>query len=387
MTQHPRRILALGALLLALVAGCSEAGIPDLALEPALGGATFTQPIEVAPYPDGRTLVAERGGRIWLADGAGEVSALADLSPLVDADRGEGLLSVALDPAFDVNGMLWVYYFASDEPSRTVLARFELQSDTVDLATELVVLEFPQPGFNQNGGAIRFGSAGYLYLSLGDGSASTDPFDQGQDRTTLLATVIRIDVEHATVEEPYRIPPSNPFVDTPGTAPEIFAFGLRNPFRMTIDLAGDAADSTASDDIWLGDVGVSNAEEVNRITAGGNYGWSIVEGDACIRAVECDRDGLIPPVHSYAHDLGRCAVIGGVVYRGDAIEALQGRYLFGDLCSGEIWALDPDAPDSTAPLIADLDGMLVTFALDADGEVLVADHDGGGVYRLVEVVR
>lgn len=371
-----------------LLASCGAEEIPSVTLEPALGGLAFSEPVEVGAYPGGgvdgeRVFVAERGGRIWVATEDGEQALLGDLAPLVEAELGEGLLSVALDPAFEENGRLWAYYFAAEEPWRTVLARFEVVDDAVVIESELVVLEMGQPGFNQNGGAIRFDAAGYLYLSVGDGSASTDPFDQGQDTSTLLATVLRLDVSAASEAEPYRLPPSNPFVGEAGVRPEIYAYGFRNPWRMSID--------QPSGGIWLGDVGFTNAEEINLVEAGGNYGWSVLEGTRCLGRPGCETAGFAPPVFEYAHDEGRCAAVGGLVYRGDALDGLRGRYLFGDLCSGEIWALTGDASDAAGGdvegeplLLADLDGMLVTFGVDGAGEVLVVDHQGGGVYRLVE---
>ncbi|MCA9847600.1 MAG: PQQ-dependent sugar dehydrogenase, partial [Dehalococcoidia bacterium] len=158
----------------------------------------------------------------------------------------------------------------------------------------------------------------------------------------------------------------------------IFAYGFRNPWRMSIDLEDDT--------VWLGDVGFSNAEEVDRVEAGGNYGWSVLEGSHCLNATDCPSEGFAPPLYEFPHTEGRCAAVGGLVYRGDAIEGLGGRYVFGDLCTGQIWALPRSARagDDIVPLLlADLDGMLVTFGVDADGEVLVADYEGGGIYRLV----
>lgn len=376
----PLAILLLASFLVAC--GSEEAHVDEahFDLASALGAVTFSQPVEVGAYPGDRVFVAERGGAIWVVTEDGERTLLGDLAPLVEARRGEGLLSLALDPAFEENGWLWAYYFAADEPWRSVLARFQVEDDRIDLGTELVVLEMEQPGFNQNGGAIRFDADGYLYLSVGDGSASTDPFDQGQDPSTLLATVLRLDVSESSEAEPYRVPPSNPFVDREGYRPEVYAYGFRNPWRMSID--------EESGEIWLGDVGFTNAEEIDLVEGGGNYGWSILEGTRCLRG-DCDAEGFTPPVYEYGHDEGRCAAVGGVVYRGEALEALQGRYLFGDLCSGEIWAFSRGGTveEGEAPtLLADLDGMLVTFGVDSDGEVLVADHQGGGVYRLVEGV-
>lgn len=367
---------AIAATLVVMAAtGCSSDDGPlAVRLVPALGGARFEQPIEVAAYPGGAVLVAERGGRIWLAGESAPPRLLADLRSLVEL-QGEGLLSVAVDPRFQETGWLWAYYFARGDP-RTVLARFAVEDGAVDPASVLPLIEFPQPGFNQNGGAVRFDGEGYLYLSVGDGSASTDPFLQGQDRSTLLATVLRLDVRDSSPAAPYRIPSDNPFVGEEGVRPEIYAYGFRNPFRMSVD--------PLTEQVWLGDVGFTFFEEVNLVEAGGNYGWSLMEGDRCMRRAECEQSGLLPPAYAYPHEGGRCAVIGGFVYRGRALPALEGRYLFGDFCSGEIIALPADIEGGEAPAtLAVLGGALVTFGRDAEGEVLVADHDGGGVYRLV----
>ncbi|GMU41780.1 MAG: hypothetical protein AMXMBFR23_26460 [Chloroflexota bacterium] len=367
----PRSLFAASMLVIALALGCD--GAPRLRAKPVLAGVTFDRPVEVAAYPDGRLLVAEQGGTVWLADDEGERALLLDLAGVVDDERGEGLLSVALDPEYEANGHVWAFYFA-DDPMRSDLVRYTVRGGPADPSSALVVLSVAQPGYNQNGGAIRFADDGTLVLSLGDGSASTDPFEQGQDTTTLLATVVRLDVSAASEDEPYRVPPDNPFVHDARVRPEIFAYGFRNPFRMDIDPATGA--------VWLGDVGASTTEEVNRIVPGGNYGWSVVEGDRCLDATDCDRTGLIPPVATYSHTDDTCAVIGGVVYRGEAIEALDGHYLYADMCSGTIFALDTD--DGATPVeVGESEGVPVTFGRDADGEVLVADYAGGGIYRLV----
>jgi glucose/arabinose dehydrogenase len=363
-----------------VLGGCGEDGpveLPPLELAPALGGERYAEPVEIGTYPDGRLFLAERAGRVLLVseeDPAGAV--LLEITDRVDDDYGEGLLSVALDPGFESNGFVWVYYFAEGDPDQTLLSRFSVAGDVADPASELVALALEQPGFNQNGGAIRFGpDDGMLYLSLGDGSASTDPFMNGQNLGTLLGTVIRIDVREASEAEPYRVPSDNPFVETAGARAEIWAYGLRNPWRMTID--------AESGEMWLGDVQVSTEEEVDRVERGDNLGWSVMEGAGCLSRTGCDPDGYVLPRATYPHGEGRCAVIGGVVYRGEAIEALAGRYLYGDFCSGRMWALDREG-GSAPELIADLEGQLTSFGTDADEEVLVLDIDGGGVYRLRE---
>ncbi|MDA0270693.1 MAG: PQQ-dependent sugar dehydrogenase [Chloroflexi bacterium] len=361
-------------LLVALIASaCAEGDVPrSLQVTPILGGATFDRPVEVGVLGTGELFIAEQGETVWRAVDApgGVIEPLIDLTTLVDDELGEGLLSVALDPQFEENHHLWAYYFAHDDPARAILARFDLAEGDATLESELVVLEVGQPGYNQNGGSIRFGPDGMLYLSLGDGSASDDPFEQGQDPSTLLATVIRIDVSASTAESPYSVPPDNPLIGHETARPELYAWGFRNPFRMSID--------AATGQVWLGDVGVSTAEEVNRVDPGGNHGWSVMEGDECLHGRPCDAEGFVPPVFTYSHEAGHCAVIGGVVYRGLAIPELHGHYVFGDFCSGAIWALDGEE----AVQIAALEGQLVTFGEDERGEILLADFAGGGIYRL-----
>ena len=384
------RLAAAAGGLALLVAACGGGGgepppWPEVALAPALGGARFERPVEAGAYPGGRVFVAEQGGLVVVldADGGGRRT-LLDLRGRVDARRGEGLLSVALEPGFARHGRLWAYYFAAGEPPRTVLARFAAADGgdgAADAADGLEALALPQPGYNQNGGAIRFGPDGMLYLGLGDGSASADPFANGQNRGTLLGSVIRIDVREASAARPYATPPGNPFAAEPGARGEIWAYGLRNPWRMAFDPEGGA--------LWLGDVGFSGAEEVNRAGRGDNLGWSVLEGFACLRpAAACERAGLTPPVAAYAHEAGRCAVTGGLVYRGEAIPALRGAYLYGDYCSGEIFALRPPPEDAEAATalaepfaLADGAGAVVSFGLGADGEALVVDH-GGAIWRI-----
>ena len=367
------------ATLAALALACGgDDELPPLGFEAALGGRTFEVPIEVGAYEGDRLFVAERPGRVWIvSESDPQGTLLMDITTRSDIRLGEGLLTLALDPEFASNGYLWAFYFVLPErPPLTRLSRFTVEGDSVDLDSELVLLELDQPGFNQNGADIVFGPDGMLYLSLGDGSASTDPFLNGQNKMTLLGSIIRIDVRESSEAELYRIPSDNPFVDDLEARPELFAYGVRNPFRMSID--------PKSGELWLGDVQVSAEEEIDRVQAGDNLGWSLMEGAHCLRR-DCDPAGLTPPIWTYLHDQGRCAVVGGLVYRGDHFKALRGRYLFGDFCSGEVWSLDRDAEVAAPEVIAQLGAGLVSFGTDAAGEVLVLDHEGGGVFRLVEV--
>ena len=335
-----------------------------VAAAPALGGRVFDQPVELGAYPGGRIFVAEQDGGVFLfnRDGSNE-QVLIGLGHTVSRDGGEeGLLSVALDPAFDSNGHLWAYYTAAS-PRRSVLARYTVSTDAVDFSTELIVLELDQPFENHNGGAIRFGPDGMLYLGFGDGGFGDDPDGNGQDRSTLLGSIIRIDVREASTAQPYAIPSDNPFVDEAGVRPEIWAYGLRNPWRMAFDPETGA--------LWVGDVGEDQVEEIAVVGRGENHGWDIVEGDICHEpATGCDVNGLTAPVLTYSRDDGRCSVIGGVPYQGGGVPEVSGSYLYADFCSGQIWALPLDG-SSPAVVVAENLGFISSFGVDIDGEVYV----------------
>ncbi len=366
--------LALGTILLLLAAcGDGEREPGELVLVPAFDGRQFDRPIEVGAYPGGRLFVAEQIGLVTVLrpDGS-NATILLDVRDRVDLEKGEGLLSFALDPKFEDNGQVWAYYFAAGV-SQSVLARFEVVDGSADPAGELVILRFDQPGFNQNGGAIRFGKDAMLYLSLGDGSASLDPFENGQDLGTLLGSVIRIDVRSSTATQPYLVPSDNPFVDVAGARPEIWAYGFRNPWRIAFDSLTGA--------LWGGDVGASDFEELNLIERGGNYGWNILEGFECLGGrIDCAKDAFSPPAAAYAQEEGRCAVIGGIVHRAGSIADLDGFYLYGDFCTGELFALD--VSNSGAPIrVAEGAGPVSSFGIDAEGNVYVASYSGQ-IWRL-----
>jgi glucose/arabinose dehydrogenase len=260
---------------------------------------------------------------------------------------------------------------------RTRLARFtvDLARDAyrADPASELVILEQPQPYSNHNGGAVRFGPDGMLYLGLGDGGSEGDPQGNGQDLGNWLSTIIRIDVRHASAAQPYVVPPDNPFVGTAGAKPEIWAYGLRNPWRMSFDSATGA--------LWVGDVGQDRFEEVDVVRRGGNYGWSHVEGFSCYKpSTNCGIADTVPPLVVYPHG-PECSISGGVVYRGRAIPALDGHYLYGDYCSGAVWALDASTRANPVRLATGV-GNVVAFGTDAAGEVYVLTF-GAPVLKVV----
>ena len=347
--------------------------VQQVTLTPAFGGRAFSRPVELAPYPSGRLLVAEQDGLLLLSGaGDGEESLLFDMEDRVSR-RGneEGLLSFALAPSFDETGHLFVYYSVAgaraSQLSRLTVVDALGPEPNVDPASELEILHLEQPFRNHNGGAVRFGPDGLLYLGLGDGGGSGDPQGNGQDRATLFGSIIRIDVSGATADEPYRIPPDNPFLTTAGARSELWAYGLRNPWRMAFDPATGA--------LWVADVGQNRIEEVDRVVVGGNYGWNRLEGDQCFRPSEdCDRSGTVAPVATYTHEEG-CSVTGGVVYRGTAVPALTGFYLYGDFCSGRIWAL-ATAGEAVPVLVAETEAAVASFGVDADGEVYILRFSG-----------
>ncbi|MYD65062.1 MAG: PQQ-dependent sugar dehydrogenase [Chloroflexi bacterium] len=352
-------------------------------LEEVFGGREFDRPIEVGAYPVGPAgsgpglFVAEQEGRILVLHPDGDDAVeLLDISEQVSrVGNEEGLLSVALDPRFDETGHLWVYYSVRGTPRMTRLARFTVDPGDplrVEPGSELVILEVEQPYSNHNGGAIRFGPDGMLYLGYGDGGSGGDPRGHGQNLATLLGAIIRIDVRFAAERAPYAIPAGNPFLGIQGARPEIWAYGLRNPWRMAFD--------PVTGDLWAADVGQREVEEIDRIEPGGNYGWNILEGTRCFQPEEgCDARGTVLPVAEYGHNLG-CSVTGGVVYRGEAIPALVGHYLFADYCSGRLWAMPVDGG-----AIVELDRLpaeVASLGTDADGEVYVLTF-GGAVLRIV----
>ena len=321
---------------------------PSVVLVEAFGGRSFTRPTEIGAYPvgpgDGPGLfMAEQDGRVLLlSHDDSEAVEILDLRDRVRRSQShDGLLSVALDPRFEETGHLWIYYTASGGDGLVArVSRFETDLDDlrrVDPDSELVIMEIDHISQGHRGGAVRFGGDAMLYIGVGDGSFGGDTGRHGQNLATLLSSVLRIDVSEASQTSPYTVPPDNPFVDRAGARPEIWAHGFRNPWRMAFDEATGA--------LWLGDVGQDDIEEVNLIEAGGNYGWSRLEGTSCFNPpIGCDSAGTVKPVVQYGHNIG-CAVTGGVVYRGKAIPALVGHYLFADVCEKQLWALPLDGGD------------------------------------------
>jgi len=384
-----------GAVLLAtLVLGCFAAtpiaALPPVQLQPL--NAVFNQPVHIAYAPgDPQHLwIVEQTGTIRVYDL--EADRLLETPFLSIRDRvstgGErGLLSVAFHPDFADNGRFYVNY--TDRAGNTQIVEYRVGPDPLvaDPTTARPVLQIEQPAANHNGGTMVFGPDGYLYIGTGDGGRAGDPWGNAQNLNTLLGKMLRIDVDGDT---PYGVPADNPFAGRRGARPEIWALGLRNPWKFSFD--------RATGDLYIADVGQNAWEEVNFQPAtsrgGQNYGWNIMEGSHCFpENRRCDMRGLTMPVAEYGHALG-CSITGGYVYRGARIPELQGYYLFGDYCSGTIWAMStapaaryreqPGQPPAMWPyeqLLA-TSMRISAFGEDAAGELYVADH-GGRVYRLV----
>jgi glucose/arabinose dehydrogenase len=404
VTQVARCFISICAAITVLLAGsCSDApdrsgpgGVPsetsessktragldldDAAIELRTVVESLDQPLLVTNAGDGsdRQFIVEQGGRIRIIrDGELLPEPFLDVSEIITAGGEQGLLGLAFHPEYPTNGRFFINY--TDLEGDTVVAEYQSDSAEADVASPAsarVLLRVDQPYANHNGGALAFGPDRYLYIALGDGGSGGDPHNNGQRLDTMLGKLLRIDVDSTSDDLPYGIPDDNPFVDRDGARPEIWAYGLRNPWRFGFD----------GDDIWIGDVGQSQLEEINRMPAaraGLNYGWNVMEGDACYEpSTDCDRDGLVLPVTTYTHDDG-CSVTGGYVYRG-SISSLVGAYVFGDYCSGTMWAVDASGPAEQDPVqLLSTDLSISSFGLDERGELYVTDL-GGTVLQVVE---
>ena len=345
-------------------------------LEPVADG--FDRPVHVADAGDGsgRLFVVEQEGRIRLVhDGRVLPTPFLDITPLVGCCGERGLLSVAFHPNYATNGLFFVDY--TDVNGDTVVARYRVSADDpnrADAASAETLLFVEQPAANHNGGLLLFGPDGFLYVGLGDGGGGNG--QNGQDGTTLLGKLLRIDVNHAIVDQGYVVPPDNPFANIPGHRPEIWVLGLRNPWRFSFD--------RGTGDLWIGDVGSATYEEVNLLPAesdgGENFGWNLMEGTTC--RVETGCAGLVPPVGGFGREAG-CVVTGGYVYRGKAVPTLEGIYLFADYCGRDLWGLVGDDRGGWTTLGPVATGLRISsFGEDAAGELYLVDL-GGAVFRIV----
>lgn len=352
-------------------------------VQPVLTGSGFIQPTHIAGAGDGsgRVYVVEQAGRIRiLTPGVGVAEPpFLDIRDRVGCCGERGLLSVAFPPGYAQKRHFYVDY--TDTNGDVTISRYNLAgSGRADPASEFVILKIPHHEFpNHNGGQLAFGPDGYLYIGVGDGGSEGDPHGNGQNTMVLLGKLLRIDVEG--LQSPYGIPSDNPFASGTAGAREIWAYGLRNPWRFSFD--------RANGDIWIGDVGQDSWEEIDfqphSSRGGENYGWNRTEGMHCFQP-GCSFAGITMPVQEYSHTEGNCSVTGGFVYRGAAAPAFQGTYIYGDYCTGRIWAITGAGAARQNTLLLNPGFNISTFGEDDAGELWVANYSAGQVYMLVPVV-
>lgn len=380
-------------ILIGLTSACSssdedndegEAGtVETIQAVEAFPSLTFTSPVDIRQSPDAsnRFFVAEQQGVIKVFDNAAGTSASSnflDIRSKVTSSGELGLLGFAFHPDFATNGFFYVNYTRAN-PLQTVIARYKATTptaNTTDISSETILLTYNQPFPNHNGGSMEFGKDGYLYIASGDGGGSGDPQNNSQNMKSYLGKILRIDV-NTTTKGNYGIPADNPFAgNANGSLEEIYAYGLRNPWKMSFD--------TGSDRFFVADVGQNVKEEINLITKGGNFGWKIKEGKDCYSpSSNCDATGLIEPVLDYGRSNGDVSITGGYVYRGETIKGLVGKYIYGDYVSGRIWALELDGNQvKNNALLMKFGGSISTFGQDSKGEVYFANYRAGKIMKL-----
>ena len=349
---------------------------PDIALR--LGFSGLRQPTHITHAGDdsNRLFVTEQRGRILIVK-KGQISTrpFLDITDRVSCCGERGLLSVVFPPGYAGKNYFYVNY--TDGSGDTVVARYRItrDPDVADPKSEEIILLVKQPYANHNGGQLAFGPDRYLYIGMGDGGSAGDPEGFAQNPSSLLGKVLRIDVESG--KKPYAVPADNPFVNNKAFKSEIWATGLRNPWRFSFD--------RKAGDLFIADVGQNKHEEIDfepKGSKGGrNYGWNVMEGLHCYRSEDCDHKGLGVPVAEYGHDKG-CSVTGGMVYRGSRFPQLQGIYFYGDYCSGRIWGLRESGAEWMNKELKDTGLSISTFGEDEAGEVYVADYSKGNIYRI-----
>jgi uncharacterized protein (TIGR03437 family) len=351
-----------------------QAQEPPITLTRVVEGVTNPTDIQNARDGSGRLFLVQQNGviRIW-TDNALVAEPFLDISSRTDGRGERGLLGLAFPPEYGRKQYFYVNY--TNLAGDTIIARYMVSQDPdrADRDSERILLEIDQPFANHNGGQLRFGPDGYLYIGMGDGGGAGDPLNNAQNGGTLLGKMLRIDTE--AEPERYRVPAGNPFVDNPSFRPEIWALGLRNPWRFSFD--------AATRELWIADVGQNRAEEVNvqpGSRGGGNYGWPLMEGLRCFRG-ECDPTGLVLPVAEYTRESG-CSVTGGGVYRGTRSPGLLGTYIYGDYCSGNIWGITRAGETWNNRLLLASGLTITTFGEDEGREMYAGDRGTGTIYRI-----
>ncbi|MBI2469782.1 MAG: PQQ-dependent sugar dehydrogenase [Planctomycetes bacterium] len=353
-------------------------------LKNAFKNLSFDNPLDLQHPGDGtnRIFVVSQDGLIYVFNNNPSVKSakiFLDIRDKVTSGGELGLLGLAFHPDYKTNGYFYVNYTASN-PLRTVIARYTVSSKSRNDAnknSERILFQVNQPYSVHNGGQLAFGPDGYLYIALGNGGSGGDSMNNGQNKSSLLGKILRIDVDCTSENIYYCIPPENPFAgNSQGYKEEIYAYGVRNPWRFSFD--------PVTGWMWAGDVGQNDWEEIDIMEKGKNYGWRIMEGNHCYNpSSDCDTSGLILPIWEYEHDgQGSCSITGGYVYRGTKFPELYGKYIYGDYCSGSIWALSYDGTNpATNKLLLTADIEISSFGIDKDNEMYICDLNGK-IYKL-----
>lgn len=341
---------------------------------------SFNAPVDFTHANDGsnRLFVVEQRGVIQSFENNSNTetkSVFLDVVGRVSSGGEMGLLGLAFHPDFKNNGFFFVNYTRNSPRRQTVISRFKVNAQAADPSSETILFTFDQPFTNHNGGQIAFGAEGFLYIATGDGGSSGDPQNYAQNRASLLGKMLRIDV-NSTSKGNYGIPKDNPYVgNTQGFREEIYAYGLRNPWRFSFD--------SVTKDLWTGDVGQNKVEEIDLIIIGGNYGWKVKEGNSCYSG-DCSQANLIAPVWEYQQGSDGRSVTGGIVYRGKKYTDLVGKYFCGDYVSGKIWALTYDGKTVTKNDVITNVSTVSAFGQDANGEMYMLNLGNGKVYTLAK---
>lgn len=350
---------------------CEESPLDEIrvSLKPFVSG--LSRPVYLTHAGGDRLFVVEQEGVVRIIEeGILLKRPFLDIRDRVEWGGEKGLLSIAFHPGYRENGRFFVNYTARKGGRlKTVIAEYRASGGFAIKESERIILEVDQPFSNHNGGLLIFGPDGYLYIGMGDGGSGGDPLGHGQNPSTLLGAILRIDVDRG---RPYGIPKDNPAIGRS----EIWAYGFRNPWRFSFD--------RCTGRLFVADVGQDRWEEIDLVLKGGNYGWNIMEGNHCYENKGCRREGLVPPIAEYGHDLG-CSVTGGYVYRGKRYPLLRGFYFFGDFCSGRIWALKEVMEGKWKMMEVAKEGINISsFGEDKDGELYVLDYKRGMIYRIVQ---
>jgi glucose/arabinose dehydrogenase len=347
--------------------------IPALALRPVVSGLASPVDLQFPNDGSGRTFIVQQAGSIRIAiNGSLIATPFLDITAKVSSGGEMGLLGLAFHPQFTQNHLFYVHYDRTVAGQiQSVIAEYHVSAGDANLAdpnSERILLTVDQPFSNHKGGQIVFGPDGFLYIGFGDGGSGGDPMGNGQNLQTMLGKMLRIDVNSQSGGKQYAIPPSNPFANG-GGLPEIFAYGLRNPWRFSFERGGTR--------LFVGDVGQDAFEEVDLLEAGKNYGWNVMEGLHCYRPSSgCNMTGLTMPIVEYPHSDGE-AVMGGFVYKSSAISGLSGAYIFGDYISGTIWTLVETPPGTwTRSTLLSTGRNISSFGQDTTGELYVVDYSG-----------